>query len=181
MAFKLAGRLRSLINFSSDCRNYSFAQHTDLKAPPAPFRKERMKQDYTDLQDAPNGASSWQTQAESLTQASDNPHHAAARGFGQAFGLHPIPAITTLAVNAMLFGGTIISMGALAPLAILVAIVLGVITYKAQMRFYGDDAEAARIKALAVGLITAIPVGLPMFLTVPSAVVGALHTLRRSA
>jgi hypothetical protein len=97
------------------------------------------------------------------------------------FGLHPIPAITTLAVNAMIFGGQVVTMGALVPLALAAAVVLGVITYRSQMRFYGDDAEAARIKALAVGLLTAIPVGLPAFLTVPSAVVGVVHTLRRAA
>jgi hypothetical protein len=97
------------------------------------------------------------------------------------FGLHPIPAITTLAVNAMLFGGQVVTMGALVPLSFVVAVVLGVITFKSQVRFYGDDAEAARIKALAVGLLTAIPFGLPAFLTVPSAVVGVVHTLRRTA
>jgi hypothetical protein len=106
-------------------------------------------------------------------------HHAAARGLGQALGLHPIPALTTLAVNAMLFGGTVLSMGALAPVAILVAAVLGYITYRCQRSMYGDSHDAALVKALAVGLITAIPVGLPAFLAVPSAVVGVFHTLRR--
>lgn len=104
-----------------------------------------------------------------------------ARGFGQAFGLHPIPALTTLAVNAMLFGGTVITMGTLAPIAIIVAAVLGFITYRCQQRMYGDDHDAALVKALAVGLITAIPVGLPAFLTVPSTVVGVFHTLRRKS
>jgi hypothetical protein len=104
---------------------------------------------------------------------------AAARGLGQMFGLHPIPALATLAVNAMVFGGDIVTMGAIAPLAFLAAGALGVITYKSQKRFYGDDHEAALIKALTVGLLTAIPVGLPAFLTVPSAVVGFVHTLRR--
>lgn len=104
-----------------------------------------------------------------------------ARGFGQAFGLHPIPALTTLAVNAMLFGGTVITMGTLAPVAVIVAAVLGFITYRCQQRMYGDDHDAALVKALAVGLITAIPVGLPAFLTVPSTVVGVFHTLRRKS
>jgi hypothetical protein len=108
-------------------------------------------------------------------------HHAAARGIGQAFGLHPIPAVLTLAINAMIFGGQIVTMGALFPLALVAAVVLGFITYRSQMRFYGDDSEAARIKALAVGLLTAIPVGLPAFLTVPSGLVGLAHTLRRAA
>jgi hypothetical protein len=79
----------------------------------------------------------------------------------------------------MLFAGAVFSMGALALLAPAVAIVLAVITYRAQMRFYGDDHDAALVKALAVGLISAIPVGLPTFLTVPSGVVGLVHTLRK--
>lgn len=132
-----------------------------------------------DARGAPVGASSWERSQEPLSPSTS--HHAAARGFAQAFGLHPIPALTTLAVNAMIFGGQIVMMGALVPLALAAAVVLGVITYKSQMRFYGDDAEAARIKALTVGLLTAIPVGLPAFLTVPSAVVGVVHTLRRAA
>jgi hypothetical protein len=106
-------------------------------------------------------------------------HHVAARGFGQLYGLHPIPALTTFVANEMLFGGMVITMGALFPLALGVAIVLGIITYKAQRSMYGDDHDAALVKSLAVGLITCIPVGLPAFLTVPSGVVGLVHTLRR--
>jgi hypothetical protein len=106
-------------------------------------------------------------------------HSVAARGFGQVFGLHPIPAVLTLAVNAMLFGGAIVTVGAIWPLALAVAGVLGVITYRSQKRFYGDDHEAALIKSLAVSLVTAIPVGLPALLTVPSSVVGLVHSLRR--
>ena len=105
----------------------------------------------------------------------------AARGFAQAFGLHPIPAVTTLAVNAMLFTGELASMGALVPVALVVAAVLGAMTYLCQRRMYGDDGSEALVKALAVGLLTAIPTGLPSFLTVPSAVVGLVHTLRRKA
>jgi hypothetical protein len=108
-------------------------------------------------------------------------HQAVARGFGQAFGLHPIPAVTALAIDTMLFGGTVMSMGVLAPVAIIVAVVLGYITYKSQIRFYGDDVETARTKAVAVSLLSAIPVGLPVWLTVPSAVVGVVHTLRRKS
>jgi hypothetical protein len=79
----------------------------------------------------------------------------------------------------MLFTGVVFSMGALAVLAPIVAVGVGIITYKSQRRFYNDDHDAALVKALAVGLITAIPVGLPVFLTVPSGVVGLVHTLRR--
>jgi len=106
-------------------------------------------------------------------------HRTAARGLAQLFGLHPIPAVTTLAVNAMLFAGELATMGALVPVAFVVAIVLGAMTFICQRRMYGDDDNEALVKALAVGLLTAIPTGLPGFLTVPSAVVGLVHTLRR--
>ncbi|HEX4231150.1 MAG TPA: hypothetical protein VHZ07_20905 [Bryobacteraceae bacterium] len=79
----------------------------------------------------------------------------------------------------MLFTGELATMGAIWPLALVVAAVLGFIIYRAQIRFYGDDSEAAMIKAVAVALLTAIPTGLPGFLTVPSTVVGVVHTIRR--
>lgn len=106
-------------------------------------------------------------------------HGAGARGFAQLFGLHPIPAVTTLAANAMLFTGELATAGALVPMGFLVAIVLGAMTFICQRRMYGDDESEALVKALAVGLLTAIPTGLPSFLTVPSAVVGLVHTIRR--
>lgn len=105
--------------------------------------------------------------------------HPNVHGFSQMLGLHPFCGVLTLAVNAMLFGGTVFTMGALIPIAIGVGVVLGVLTYRAQMKFYQDDAEAAALKAGAVALITMIPVGLPALLTVPSTVIGFVHTLRR--
>jgi hypothetical protein len=107
------------------------------------------------------------------------PAQPVARGFAQLFGLHPITAITTLAANAMLFTGELATMGALVPVAFAVAIVLGAMTFICQRRMYGDNESEALVKALAVGLLTAIPTGLPGFLTVPSAVVGLVHTIRR--
>src|SRR5271165_2285668 len=94
-------------------------------------------------------------------------HGTAARGFAQLFGLHPLPAVMTLAVNTMLFGGELATMGALIPLGFAVAVVLGAMTFICQRRKYGDDESEALVKALAVGLLTAIPTGLPSFLTVP--------------
>jgi hypothetical protein len=79
----------------------------------------------------------------------------------------------------MLFGGELTTMGALIPLGFGVAVVLGVMTFICQRRMYGDDESEALVKALAVGLLTAIPTGLPSFLTVPSAVVGLVQTIRR--
>ncbi len=100
-------------------------------------------------------------------------------GFGQLFGLDPRVAFLTVAVDAMLFGGVFVTMGASALLSVPAGIAWGFITYKAQRHWYGDDRESALIKGLIVGLLTAIPTGLPGFLTIPSGVVGLAHLLRR--
>lgn len=131
-----------------------------------------------DTRDTPQGASSWERSQEPFSPPNSDSHHATARGLAQILGIHPLPAILTLGADAMLFGGTIATGGAIWPLALIVAAVLGFITYRAQMRFYGDDSEAAMIKAVSVSLLTAIPTSLPGFLTLPSAVVGVVHTLR---
>jgi len=101
------------------------------------------------------------------------------RGFGQVFGLDPRVAFLTVVVDAMLFGGDVATMGAGVLLSVPVGVVLGVITYKAQRRWYGDDRESAFIKGLVVGLLTAIPTSLPGLLTVPSGIIGLAHMLRR--
>ena len=99
--------------------------------------------------------------------------------FGQMFGLDPRITVLTLVVDAMLFGGTLVTAGAGALLGVPAAIALGFITYKAQRHWYGDDRESAIIKGLIVGLLTAIPTSLPGFLTIPSGIVGLVHLLPR--
>jgi hypothetical protein len=101
-----------------------------------------------------------------------------ARGFAQVFGLDPRVAALTFIVDAMVFGGTVASGGLLLPVAIGAGGVLGFIAYRAQRRWYGDDADAALIKACIIGLLTAIPTPLPVVLYVPSAILGALHLAR---
>jgi hypothetical protein len=103
-------------------------------------------------------------------------HHA--RGFAQVFGLDPRVAALTFLVDAMLFGGTLASGGLLLPVAVGAGGVLGFIAYRAQRRWYGDDAEAALIKGCIIGLLTAIPTPLPAVLYVPSAILGAVHLAR---
>jgi hypothetical protein len=107
-----------------------------------------------------------------------NPHQMAAKGFGQSFGLHPVVAVATVAVDMMLQSATIISGGLLIPFSIAAAVALAVITYRAQKKFYGDDGEAAGIKAAIVGLLTAIPSPLPYALFIPAGVVGWWHRRR---
>jgi hypothetical protein len=104
-------------------------------------------------------------------------HHAG--HFGQAFGLDPRVALLTVVVDSMLFGGQVATLGASIVLSVPAGIALGLITYKAQRHWYGDDRESALIKGLIVGLLTAIPTSLPGFLTIPSGIVGLAHLLRR--
>ena len=106
-------------------------------------------------------------------------HPVPSRGFGQNFGLDPRIASLTLVVDAMLFSGEVVTLGASLPLSVPVGIALGFITYRAQRHWYRDDRESAFIKALAVGLLTAIPTSLPGILTLPSGIIGLAQMLRR--
>jgi hypothetical protein len=96
-------------------------------------------------------------------------HHVASRGFGQMFGLDPRIAFLAFVVDFMLFSGGAASVAATAGLALpflffiscIAGAVLGFATHKAQKKWYGDDSETAMIKGVVVGLLTAIPVGIP--------------------
>ena len=102
-----------------------------------------------------------------------NPHS----GFAQVFGLDPRIALLTVVVDTMLFGGQLATLGASTIVSVPAGIVLGLITYRAQRHWYGDDRESAMLKGLIVGLLTAIPTSLPGLLTIPSGIVGLLHML----
>ena|ERR1022692_478717 len=99
-------------------------------------------------------------------------HHVAARGFAQIFGLHPAIAFLTFIVDSMLFAGEVGTLGAILPLSIAAGVVLGIITFMAQKKWYGDDIESAFIKALILAFLTAIPTNLPAFVYVPAGIVG---------
>jgi hypothetical protein len=99
----------------------------------------------------------------------------APRKFGQIFGLDPRVAFLTLIIDIMLNAGDLVSMGLLLPVSIGAGIVLGFIAYRAQITWYGDDAESAKIKALILGLLTAIPTPLPELLYIPAGLLGLFH------
>jgi hypothetical protein len=117
------------------------------------------------------------------TQYSAPNAHATSKGFDQIFGIDPRIAFLAFVVDLMLFGTGAATMGItlpiLIPIAIVAGIVLGRITYKAQMKWYGDDHDSAMIKASIIGLLTAIPVGIPALVWVPSGLLGLLHNARR--
>jgi hypothetical protein len=112
-----------------------------------------------------------------------NPDYATAQGFGHVFGLHPAVAFFTIAVNLMLFGKDGLALvlapataGGDIPIALLISVavgaVAGYVTYLGQMKWYADDHESAKIKALITGILTAIPTGLPGMLFGSAALAG---------
>jgi hypothetical protein len=103
----------------------------------------------------------------------------APRTFTQLFGLEIRSAVLMFGVDTLVFGGDVASLGALIPVAVGAAAVLGFIVYKIQRKYYGDDHDAALIKALVVGLLTAIPVPLGPVFAVPSGLIGIVNTVRR--
>ncbi len=109
--------------------------------------------------------------------------HAPSKGLDRMFGLDPRIAFLAFIVDLMLFGAGAATMElalpVLIPLSIVAGVVLGRITYKAQIKWYGDDPESAAIKAGIVGLLTAIPVGIPALVWVPSGLLGMLHNARK--
>lgn len=95
--------------------------------------------------------------------------------FGRLFGLDPRIAFLALIVDMMLNAGDVASMGLLLPVSIMAGLVMGFATYRAQINWAGDDPESAKIKALVLGLLTAIPTPLPELLYIPAGVVGLVR------
>lgn len=108
-----------------------------------------------------------------------SPQGAASKGLAQMFGLDIRAAILAVLVDVMVFTGDAASLGALLPFSVCVAGALGFITYKIQRRWYGDDHDSALIKAMIIGLLTAIPVPLTPLIAIPSGMVGIVKAIRR--
>lgn len=95
-----------------------------------------------------------------------------ARGFAATFGLHPAVAALTLAVDVMLGAEEMVTFGGGWLFSLLVSAAVGYLSYRAQMRFFGDDHEAAQIKAGFLALLVAIPSPIPAFLYLPAGFIG---------
>jgi hypothetical protein len=108
-----------------------------------------------------------------------SPRSAASQGLTQTFGLDFRAAVLTVIVDLMVFGGDAFSLGVLIPLGIIVAAILAFIVYRIQIKWYGDDHDSALIKALIVGLLTAIPAPLAPLFAIPGGVLGIVNTVRR--
>jgi hypothetical protein len=118
-----------------------------------------------------------------LPLAGSNPHHVAARGFAQIFGLHPAVAVLTIAVDLMLFGkdGLMVllagptagvSLGLALAISCFAGVILGIIAYMGQRKWFGDDKESAIIKAAILAFLTAIPTSIPSLLFASFGLIG---------
>lgn len=101
-----------------------------------------------------------------------------AKGLADMFGLDIRVAVLTIIVDMMLFGAEVISAGLLIFVSIIVASVLGYIVYNIQTKWYGDDHDSAKIKALIVALLTAIPAPLSPIIAIPGGVLGLYKMIR---
>jgi len=100
------------------------------------------------------------------------------QGFLQSFGLDVRVAALVLIVDNLVFTATFLSGGLLLGVELLAGAILALITYKIQRHWYGDGHNSALIKALVVGLLTAIPVPLTTSLPVGTAgFLGLVHML----
>jgi len=118
---------------------------------------------------SPFDASCWPGEPTGLP---GGPHQLGARGLAQTIGLHAPMALVTVGADLMLHGADVMSAGLLIPFSAGAGLVLALIIYLAQRRWYGDDHNSAIIKALVVGLLTAIPSPLPYALFIPAGLVG---------
>jgi len=98
-------------------------------------------------------------------------------GLIQTFGLDIRVAGLAILVDVLAFSGDVVSAGLLYPVELISAVVLSVITYKIQKHWYGDDHQSALIKALLIGLITAIPVPISPLFAGPAGVLGMVRAL----
>jgi hypothetical protein len=102
-------------------------------------------------------------------------HCTASGGLAQFFGLDVRAAMLAVGVDLMVFAGDALSLETLIPLGIAVAAVLGVIVYRIQRKWYGDDHESALIKSMIVALVTAIPIPLTPLIAIPGGIVAAIR------
>ena len=94
-------------------------------------------------------------------------------------GIHPLAAVGVIAVDSMLFGGTVVTGGIGWAISVPVGIALAVAVSLIQRRGSPhDDLGLAVGKGLIVGVLTAIPTPLPSALVAGAGTVGAVTMFR---
>ena len=140
------------------------------KEPQSPYQQQEWEQPYPSSPYAHQQASSYFHSQQPLP--ANGPRQVAARGLAQAFGLHPAMAVLIVAADLMLHAADVVTAGLLIPLSAAAGVVIGIITFLAQRKWFSDGNDSALIKALIVALLTAIPSPLPYVLFVPAGFVG---------
>ena len=100
------------------------------------------------------------------------------RGFLKLVGLSPVAAGVSIAVDLVLSAEDLITAGLAIPFSLLAAAGLGWITYKLQIK-WGDDPDAAKVKAVLIALLTAIPVPITPLLAGPAGLAGLIRNAVR--
>lgn len=104
-----------------------------------------------------------------------DPQQSGIHRLASTLGLHPVPAFVVITVDAMLFGGTVVTSGAGWIASIPVGIVLAIAVVLFQHRGSPhDDLWLAAAKGLFVGVLTAIPTNLPSALVFGQGTVGGV-------
>jgi hypothetical protein len=106
-------------------------------------------------------------------------HSLAARGLVQTFGLDIRAAMLAVIVDVMANGISYVSFGVFYLVELLAAFPLAFIVYKIQRSWYGDDHDSALIKALIVGLLTAIPAPITPIIALPGGALGLIRLFQR--
>ena len=95
-------------------------------------------------------------------------------------GIHPAVAVVVVAVDSMLFGGTVATGGIGWAASVPVGIVLGAAAGLIQLRGSPQDGLGlAAAKGLVVALLTAIPTPLPAVLVAGAGTAGAVTMFRQ--
>ena len=99
----------------------------------------------------------------------------------RTLGIHPLAAVGVIAVDSMLFGGTVATAGTGWVVSVPVGIALAVAVCLVQRRGSPhDDLGLAVGKGLIVGVLTSIPTPLPSVLVAGAGTAGAVATFRNN-
>lgn len=107
--------------------------------------------------------------------AVESAQHSGIHRLAAALGLHPVPAFVVITVDAMLFGGTVATLGAgwIASVPVGIVLAVGVVLFQHRGSPH-DDLWLAAAKGLFVGVLTAIPTALPSLLVLGQGTVGGV-------
>ena len=98
-------------------------------------------------------------------------------GFCNILGLHPIVGFGMFAIDQLIFGMNMISMGFLIPVSIIIGILMTFAAILIQKSGTPDGWGMAIGKGIMVGIITAIPTSISSICLIPSAVLGTIGML----